>query len=62
MNANQQRTAESMQKLITEWRSLHPEFSDEEFDEALVELRAYLRLAWTVYRAQHPDLDLPDSL
>lgn len=62
MSTSQERKEESRRKLIAEWRSLHPEFTDEEFDEALVELRAYLHLAWTVYRTQHPDLDLPDSL
>ena len=62
MSTSQERNEESRQKLIAEWRSLHPEFTDEEFDEALVELRAYLRLAWTVYKAQHPNLDLPESL
>jgi len=62
MSINTELKAISNRELIAEWRSLHPEFTDEEFEEALVELRAYLRLAWTVYRAQHPDLNLPDSL
>ena len=62
MSINPELKVISNRALIAEWRSLHPEFTDEEFEEALVELRAYLRLAWTVYRAQHPDLNLPDSL
>jgi hypothetical protein len=62
MSINTERKETSNRALIEEWRSLHPEFTDEEFEEALVELRAYLRLAWTVYKAQHSDLNLPDSL
>jgi hypothetical protein len=51
-----------LQPQLSEWRSLHPEFTDAEFEEAMQELRAYLRLAWTIYRQQHPHLDLPDVL
>jgi len=48
--------------LLTEWRSRHPEFTDEEFEEAMLELSEYLRLAWPVYCQQHPELDLPETL
>ena len=62
MNIDTRRVEASKVEDLAEWRSLHPEFTDEEFDEALIELRAYLRLAWVVYRARNPDLNLPDSL
>jgi hypothetical protein len=66
MNLNAERAPKeedtSKQKLLAEWRALHPEFTDEEFDAAMRELRVYLRLAWMVYRQQYPDLDLPDTL
>ena len=52
----------SRNELLAEWRSLHPEFTDKEWDEAMRELRVYLRLAWTIYRQKHADLDLPDTL
>ena len=41
---------------------MHPELTDEQFAEALSEFKLYLRLAWNVYRQQHPDLDLPEAL
>ena len=56
------RTEGASQTLLAEWRSLHPDFTDHEFDEAMRELRFYLRLAWTVYRPLHPELNLPDEL
>lgn len=62
MRINDEQEKKPIPRELLEWRALHPEFTDTEFDEALVELRAYLRLAWTVYKAQHSNLDLPDSL
>ena len=53
---------EETQRLLREWHSLHPEFTDEEFEEAIEEICAYVRLAWTVFRQKYPDLDLPDTL
>jgi hypothetical protein len=47
---------------MTEWHALHPEFNDEEWTEAMKELKEYLKIAWEVYRTQHQDLDLPDEL
>jgi hypothetical protein len=61
-NNNLDQTDNSLQALLKEWRLLHPEFTDAEFDEAMQEIRIYLRLAWAVYRQQHPNLDLPDAL
>jgi hypothetical protein len=61
-NNNIDRPDGSLQALLKEWRLLHPEFTDAEFDEAMQEIRVYLRLAWTAYRQQHPNRDLPDAL
>ena len=48
--------------LLVEWRARHPELTDDQFEEAMLELKEYLRLAWEVYRQQHPDRDLPETL
>ncbi len=54
---------ESMpQGRLSEWRLCHPEFTDREWEEAMMELKPYLKIAWNVYRQQYPHLDLPDSL
>lgn len=52
----------AMSDLLTEWRAVHPELTDEQFAEALTELKRYLDVAWNVYRQQHPALDLPETL
>jgi hypothetical protein len=62
MHSQINRSDEASKALLAEWHSLHPEFTDEEFDEAMRELRRYLRLAWAAYRHLHPELDIPDEL
>jgi len=52
----------SADELLKEWHALHPEFNDAEWDEAMEEIKEYLKIAWGVYRDQHPDLDLPEQL
>lgn len=62
MKKNQKTEGNRELDLLTEWRSRHSEFTDEEFEEAMCELSEYLRLAWPVYCQQHPELDLPETL
>lgn len=62
MSINIESNEISNHALIAEWRLRHPEFTDEEFEEAMDELSEYLRLAWPVYCQQHPELDLPETL
>jgi hypothetical protein len=62
MNEYQPTKATSASDLLVKWRDRHPELTDEQFEEAMTELKAYLRLAWEVYRQQHPDRDLPETL
>ncbi len=50
------------QEMLAEWRALHPEFSDEDWDFAMAEVKEYLKIAWEIYREQHSDLNLPETL
>jgi hypothetical protein len=48
--------------LIEEWRLLHPEFTNEDWNYAMNEVKHYIKIAWQVYREAHPDWNLPETL
>jgi len=52
---------ESAQQRLARWRAMHPELSDREFNEAVLEIQSYLKIVWRVFRARHKDEDLPDD-
>lgn len=54
--------SKSTQELLMEWRNLHPEYSDEEWDYAVAEMKEYIKIAWEIYRQKHANLDLPETL
>ena len=62
MTTNSDQRKSEARALMAEWRSLHPEFSDEDWEYAMNELKEYIKLAWMIYRQKHPDLNLPESL
>ncbi len=61
MRINDEQEKRTLQGELLEWRALHPELSDEAFDEAMRELRIYLPIAWQAFRESHPELQLPES-
>jgi hypothetical protein len=44
------------------WHDHHPDFTDDEFEEAILEIEEYCRVAWRVFRQVHSTEDLPDEL
>jgi len=62
MNNAEYKNAETAQERLQRWREMHPEMTDQEFVDAIEEIKSYLRLAWRIYRAKHKDENLPDEL
>jgi hypothetical protein len=62
MDTPSMKRAEREKGSLNEWKTLHQEFSEEDWNFAMEELKEYLKLAWIAYRQQHPEHNLPDTL